>query len=62
MAQAFADAGNCAVVFENATDAEKCSYNLMDNSALQAQELIALGWYGLFDMQSGAKATLDAMK
>lgn len=62
MAQAFADAGNSAVVFENATDAEKRSYNLMDNSALEARELMALGWYGLFDMSTGAKATLDAMK
>lgn len=62
MAQAFADAGNCAVVFENPTDAEKRSYNLMDNSALEAGELLALGWYGLFDMSAGAEATLDAMK
>lgn len=62
MAQAFADEGGCCVVFENATDAEKRSYNLMDNSALEAQALADLGWYGLFDMRAGARATLEAMK
>lgn len=62
MAQAFADAAGCDLVFENATDAEKRSYNLMDNSALAAGSLEELGWYGLFDMDAGAKATLDAMR
>ena len=61
MAQAFADAAGQRLVFENATDAEKRSYNLMDNSALRSDALEALGWYGLFDLQAGVKATLDAI-
>lgn len=61
MAQAFADAAGRALVFENATDAEKRSYNLMDNSALEAGSLEALGWYGLFDLEAGVRATLDAI-
>lgn len=61
MAQAFADAAGRKLIFENATDAEKQSYNLMDNSALQADSLEKLGWYGLFDLEAGVKATLDAI-
>lgn len=62
MAQAFADAAGRALVFENPTDAETKSYNLMDNSALDATALEALGWRGLFDLPAGVAATLDAMK
>ena len=61
MAQAFADAAGQKLVFENASDAEKRSYNLMDNSALEAGALEKLGWYGLFDLEAGVKATLDAI-
>lgn len=61
MAQAFAHAAGRQIVFENPSDVEAKSYNLMDNSALDAQRLIALGWKGLFDLQEGVKATLDAM-
>ena len=61
MAQAFADAAGRRLIFENPTDAEKRSYNLMDNSALDAKALEALGWQGLFDLEAGVKATLDAM-
>jgi uncharacterized membrane protein YjjP (DUF1212 family) len=62
MAQAFADAAGVSLAFDNPTDAEAKSYNLMDNSALNASALEALGWYGLFDLASGVQATLDAMK
>ena len=61
MAQAFADAAGRQIVFENPTDAEAKSYNLMDNSALDATALVALGWQGLFDLPAGVAATLDAM-
>lgn len=61
MAEAFASAAGCKLVFENPTDAERRSYNLMDNSALDATALENLGWQGLFDLESGVKATLDAL-
>lgn len=61
MAQAFADAAGRKLVFENATDAEQKSYNLMDNSALDAQSLENLGWHGLFTLEEGVMATLDAI-
>ena len=61
MAQAFADAAGRKLIFENATDAEQSSYNLMDNSALDAKSLEELGWQGLFDLREGVEATLDAI-
>lgn len=61
MAEAFAKAGGQKVRFETASDAEKKSYNLMDNSALDASLLEALGWKGLFDLNAGVAATLDAI-
>ena len=62
MAQAFANAAGRDLIFENPTDAELRSYNLMDNSALDAEELERLGWRGMFDLEDGVKATLDALK
>lgn len=61
MAQAFADAAGRQIVFDNPSDAEAKSYNLMDNSALDSTALQALGWQGLFDLPAGVAATLDAM-
>lgn len=61
MAEGFAHAAGRKIVFENPSDVEAKSYNLMDNSALDAQRLIALGWKGLFDLPAGVAATLDAM-
>ena len=61
MAEGFAHAAGRKIIFENPSDVETKSYNLMDNSALDAQRLIDLGWKGLFDLQSGVAATLDAM-
>lgn len=61
MAEAFAQAAGRKIVFEDPSDAEAKSYNLMDNSALDAASLEALGWRGLFDLKSGVEATLDAM-
>lgn len=61
MAEGFAQAAGRKIVFENPSDVETKSYNLMDNSALDAQRLIALGWKGLFDLAAGVAATLDAM-
>lgn len=61
MAEGFAQAAGRKIIFDNPTDAEASSYNLMDNSALEATRLEALGWQGMFDLESGVKATLDAL-
>lgn len=58
IAEAFAEAGNVKVVFENPSDVEKKSYNLMSNSALNAERLEALGWKAVFDLDRGVRATL----
>lgn len=58
MAEVLAKEGNVEVVYENPTDAEKKSYNLMDNSALDAHKLELLGWKAVFDLNEGVKRTL----
>lgn len=62
MAQAFADAGGVELVMECTTEAEQKSYNLMDNSSLNADRLLALGWKPCFSMQEGAKETVRVLR
>lgn len=61
-AECLAGAAGAKVVFENATDAEKASYNLMDNSSLTSDKLEALGWKGKYDLKAGVEATLKALQ
>lgn len=49
------------IIFENATDQEKASYNLMDNSSLTSRKIEELGWKGLFDLKSGVRNTLASI-
>ena len=58
MAEALAKAGNVNIVFENPSDAEQKSYNLMDNSSLESYKLERLGWNALFNITKGALRTL----
>lgn len=62
MAEAFANAGGKQVLFEIPTDVEKASYNHMDNSALNAEKLINLGWQGKFRIDEGAKISIAPIK
>lgn len=62
MAEAFAKAGGQKVTFEVATDAEKASYNLMDNSSLTSYKLEELGWVGKYNMRNGAMKTINSLK
>ncbi len=62
MAEAFAHAYGKEVLFEQASSQEKASYNLMDNSSLNAEKLEALGWKAVFTMEEGAKHTLEILK
>ena len=59
MAEAFAEAGHVKLVIEDATEAEKKGYNLMNNSSLDGTRLEGLGWKALFGMREGAKRTLE---
>lgn len=62
MAEAFAKSGGRKVVFDIPSEAEKMSYNLMDNSSLNAEKLESLGWHACFSMDEGAKHTLEILK
>lgn len=61
MVEKYSKAANQNVVFEKATEIEKSGYNLMDNSSLNSEKLEALGWKGIFDIQTGIEKTLEAM-
>jgi nucleoside-diphosphate-sugar epimerase len=61
MAQSFADAGNVNIIFDIPTEAEKTSYNLMDNSTLDSSKIESLGWRAVFSMEEGAAHTLQIM-
>jgi nucleoside-diphosphate-sugar epimerase len=62
IAECFAKFGKTELKFENATDAEKRSYNLMDNSSLNARKLEMLGWRGRFSLSDGVSRTLTQLK
>ena len=62
MAESLARAGGSRVIFEEASDAEKKSYNLMDNSSLRSDKLEALGWRAAFDINSGARRTVEVLR
>ena len=62
LADEFAKAGGVQVVFEEPSDIEKKSYNMMSNSSLDSHKLEALGWRGLFDLSEGVKRTLQYYK
>ncbi len=61
MAEAFAEAAGRKVLFDLPTEQERAVFNPMDNSSLNASRLEALGWQGLFDMETGAQRTLACL-
>ena len=58
LAEEMAVQGGVRVVFDNPSDAEQKSYNMMNNSALDASKLEKLGWKALFGLREGAARTL----
>lgn len=61
IAEAFAKASSQKVVFENASDQEQKSFNLMDNSSLNAEKLESLGWKAQYSMEEGINRTIQIM-
>lgn len=59
LAECMARTAGVSVVYEQASDLEKRSYNMMDNSSLDSSRLESLGWKGKYDLSKGVKATLD---
>ena len=62
MAEAIAKAGNVELVTESASEREKQSFNLMDNSSLDSIAIQELGWKGFFDINTGAVCTIQIIK
>lgn len=62
MAEAFAQSGGVNVVFENPTDIERKSFNLMSNSSLDSSKLLQLGWKPCFSLTDGAERTVRLLK
>lgn len=61
MAECFAKAGGKRILYEIASEKEKASYNMMVNSSLTSEKLESLEWRGLFDMETGARRTLNSI-
>ena len=62
LAECMAKTAGVKVVFEQASDQELKSYNMMDNSSLNSEKLEVLGWKGYFDLEKGINATIDYYK
>lgn len=62
LAEMLAACGGQKIVFENPTDAEKKSYNLMSNSSLDAEKLEQLGWIPEYDLERGVRRTIEILQ
>lgn len=62
IAEKIAEVSGRKVVFEKPSDAEQSSYNMMDNSSLDAQKLEALGWKALYNCEDGIRQMYEIMK
>lgn len=62
MTEALAKEGNIDIVFENPSNIEQKSYNLMDNSSLDSSKIESLKWKACFNMEQGAKKTINYYK
>ncbi len=62
MAELMAKAGNVKLIQVEATDQEKKSFNLMDNSSLDSKGLEEIGWKGIFNAEEGIKETVNVLK
>lgn len=57
-AEEMANIASTKIIFEIPSNEEKNSYNPMNNSSLNSQKLIALGWKSCFNLKDGIIATL----
>lgn len=62
MAEAFAAAANVNLIQEEASAAEKASYNLMTNSSLNSEKLEGLGWKASYGLEAGTKRTIEILR
>ena len=62
VAETIAACAGVKVMFENPSDGERSSYNLMDRSVLDAGKLEQLGWKAVFDLPLGVQRMLDVLR
>ena len=58
LAECMAKTAGVKVVYEQASDQELKSYNMMDNSSLESAKLENMGWKGRFDIKKGIESTI----
>lgn len=61
LAKIYAKVTGVNLLIEMPSEAEKKGFNPMKNSSLDASELIALGWNGVFDANRGLAHTVEIM-
>jgi nucleoside-diphosphate-sugar epimerase len=54
-----AKAGGVELLYQEASDIEKKSYNLMSMSALDSEKIEGLGWKAVFDLKKGIRSSLE---
>ncbi len=62
MAEKLAKAGGINIRTEIPDENEKKAFNPMNNSSLDSSKLLALGWKGLFDAETGLTHTVEILK
>ena len=62
MAELTAQCAGVELIMDLPTEAEKTSFNPMDNSSLDARKLESLGWHGLFDAETGFRHTVRILQ
>ena len=62
MAEILAKVADVELKMELPTEAERKSFNPMSNSSLESDNLLELGWNGLFDAETGFSHTVEILK
>ena len=62
MAELLANSAGVQLKMELPSEEEKKGFNPMSNSSLDSTELLALGWRGLFDAETGFEHTVQIFK
>ncbi len=62
LAEIMAEAGNTKLIYEEAAEEEKKSFNPMSDSSLDSKRLTSLGWRALFDAEVGVYHTIHILK
>ena len=62
MAELLAAAGGVPLLGSAPTAAEKAAFNPMDNSSLNSEKLLALGWQGVFSAEEGLTHTVEILR